>query len=375
MTSTTLEAKAPSRIIPWWVVLIEGIAAIIFGVYLLVQPGMAIILLVQILGFYWLFTGILSLFSLFWDRTAWGWKLFSGILGIIVGLLIIQHPLVSAILVPATLVWVVGFLGIFMGISNLIQAFRGAGWGAGILGVLSIILGLILIARPLLATISLPFVLGIFGIFGGILALIAAFQLKGAQGKAEAVAAETIAPQVVEPETSRFEEVKLEETEAVEEAAEEPVEQAVELPDMTLPENMEKFRLDLSYIEGIGAVYSEKLKTAGVNNPLDLLHKGATRKGRQEIADATGITLTLILEWVNHVDLFRIKGVGSEYADLLEEAGVDTVPELAQRNSANLFDKIVALNEEKKLVRRLPDLTQVEDWVTQAKNLPRVINY
>jgi predicted flap endonuclease-1-like 5' DNA nuclease len=83
----------------------------------------------------------------------------------------------------------------------------------------------------------------------------------------------------------------------------------------------------------------------------------------------------LVLEWVNHVDLFRIKGVGSEYADLLEAAGVDTVPELAQRNAANLQQKMAEVNATKKLVRRLPVLSQVEDWIKQAKTLPRVIKY
>jgi predicted flap endonuclease-1-like 5' DNA nuclease len=83
----------------------------------------------------------------------------------------------------------------------------------------------------------------------------------------------------------------------------------------------------------------------------------------------------LILEWVNHVDLFRIKGVGEEYADLLEEAGVDTVPELAQRNPETLYQKLLEVNGEKKLVRQLPSQTQVQSWVDQAKNLPRVIAY
>ena len=132
---------------------------------------------------------------------------------------------------------------------------------------------------------------------------------------------------------------------------------------------------DLSYVEGIGEVYSGKLKEAGVDTPQALLDRGATPQGRQELAEATGITKTLILEWVNHVDLYRIKGVGSEYADLLEAAGVDTVVELAQRNPANLFEKLSEVNAEKNLVRKLPTQTQVEEWVAQAKDLPRVISY
>jgi predicted flap endonuclease-1-like 5' DNA nuclease len=128
-------------------------------------------------------------------------------------------------------------------------------------------------------------------------------------------------------------------------------------------------------IEGVGEVYAGKLKAAGVASTGALLKLGATPKGRQEIAEKSGISEKLILEWVNHVDLFRIKGVGEEYADLLEEAGVDTVPELAQRKAENLLEKMTAVNAEKKLVRRLPVLSQVIDWIGQAKKLPRVVTY
>lgn len=128
-------------------------------------------------------------------------------------------------------------------------------------------------------------------------------------------------------------------------------------------------------VEGIGEVYAQKLKEAGIATAEALLEMGATPGGRKEIAEKAGISDSLILEWVNHVDLFRIKGVGEEYADLLEEAGVDTVPELAQRNPENLLAKMTAVNEEKKLVRRLPVLSQVTDWVEQAKQLTRVITY
>ena len=141
------------------------------------------------------------------------------------------------------------------------------------------------------------------------------------------------------------------------------------------PEEAEKFKSNLEYIEGIGPVYAAKLIEIGINNVDDLLEKGANPKGRQEIAEASGISHDLILRWVNHVDLFRIKGVGSEYADLLERAGVDTVVELATRNPTNLLATIETVNEEKKLVRKLPVLNQVEDWVEQAKGLPRKISY
>ena len=128
-------------------------------------------------------------------------------------------------------------------------------------------------------------------------------------------------------------------------------------------------------VEGIGVAYAEKLSGIGIETTAALLKAGKTPQGRKELAEKTDISAKLILEWVNHADLFRIKGVGSEYADLLEEAGVDTVPELAQRNATNLYAKMAEVNTEKKLVRRIPPQVTVDDWVKQAKELPRVIEY
>ena len=131
----------------------------------------------------------------------------------------------------------------------------------------------------------------------------------------------------------------------------------------------------LASVEGIGAVYAGKLKESGIRTTGALLKAGASPQGREEIAEKAGISPKLVLEWVNHVDLFRIKGVGEEYADLLEEAGVDTVPELAQRNAENLYAKLKETNAQKDLVRQLPGARQVEDWSAQAKALPRVVTY
>ena len=128
-------------------------------------------------------------------------------------------------------------------------------------------------------------------------------------------------------------------------------------------------------VEGIGAVYAQKLKEAEVSTAEALLSQGKTPKGRAEIAEKSGISPALILRWVNHVDLFRIKGVGGQYAELLEVAGVDTVPELAQRSAANLYQKLVQANQEHKCVRQLPTQTQVESWVEQARRLPRIVTY
>jgi len=131
----------------------------------------------------------------------------------------------------------------------------------------------------------------------------------------------------------------------------------------------------LSKIEGIGEAYAKKLAEAGVLSVENLLHKGTTAKGRKEMAEKASISETLILKWVNRADLFRVKGVGEQYADLLEAAGVDTIPELAQRKAENLLQKLVATNETKKLVRKLPTLSQVTGWIEQAKQLPRQITY
>src|SRR5262245_23756149 len=132
---------------------------------------------------------------------------------------------------------------------------------------------------------------------------------------------------------------------------------------------------DVIEIEGVGEVYGQKLKQAGIATSESLLEQGATRAGREKIAQATGISDRLILRWVNHVDLFRLKGVQTQYAELLEAAGVDSVPELAQRNPANLHSALVQVNEAKKLVRKLPTAEQVAEWVGQAKTLPRVVTH
>jgi uncharacterized membrane protein/predicted flap endonuclease-1-like 5' DNA nuclease len=146
---------------------------------------------------------------------------------------------------------------------------------------------------------------------------------------------------------------------------------------VAVPEKMElpPAPKGLKYIEGIGDAYRQKLFEAGIKNTEDLLEKGSTPHGRDEIANTTGISEKLVLRWVNMADLYRIHGIGKEYAELLEAAGVDTVPELAQRVPANLLEAMAAANAEKKMVRRLPDLAHVEDWVAQAKSLPRVITY
>ena len=128
-------------------------------------------------------------------------------------------------------------------------------------------------------------------------------------------------------------------------------------------------------VEGIGEVLGAKLREQGINSTDKLLEATLSPKQRKELAEKTGIPDAKILKFANMVDLFRIKGVGSEYAELLEAAGVDTVVELAQRRADNLCKKMEELNETKKLVRRTPSLKEVETWVEEAKTLPRKLTY
>lgn len=132
----------------------------------------------------------------------------------------------------------------------------------------------------------------------------------------------------------------------------------------------------ISDIEGIGPVFAEKLSKVGVRSVNKLLDKGATRTGRKELANATGIDDSVILKWVNLADLYRVKGIGSEYSELLEKAGVDTVKELATRKAENLQAKMVEVNSSgRPLVRQVPGLKRVQSWVTNAKKLNPKVSY
>jgi predicted flap endonuclease-1-like 5' DNA nuclease len=141
------------------------------------------------------------------------------------------------------------------------------------------------------------------------------------------------------------------------------------------PADLANLRQKVDFIEGVGATYGATLNQVGIVSVMDLLQRGATRKGRAELVAATGIPAGLILKWVNHADLFRITGVGKQFGELLENAGVDTVVELAQRNPVNLFTRMAQVNAEKKLAGRAPRQDEVSKWVEQAKGLPRVVQY
>lgn len=128
-------------------------------------------------------------------------------------------------------------------------------------------------------------------------------------------------------------------------------------------------------IEGIGPAYAAKLGEQGIKTTADYLEHAKDPKGRKALAEATGIDDSRILRWANMADLMRIKGVGEEYCELLEAAGVDTVKELKHRKPENLAAKMAEVNETKKLVRQVPSESQVAKWVEQAKELPAVLTY
>jgi predicted flap endonuclease-1-like 5' DNA nuclease len=131
----------------------------------------------------------------------------------------------------------------------------------------------------------------------------------------------------------------------------------------------------ISEIEGIGPSYSEKLANAGVTTVENLLEAGATKAGRKKLATDSGIDEAKILDWVNMADLFRVKGIGPQFAELLKASGVDTVKELKNRNADNLYAKLVEVQAEKKLTRAVPAQSQVADFIEQAKSLNPIITY
>lgn len=128
-------------------------------------------------------------------------------------------------------------------------------------------------------------------------------------------------------------------------------------------------------LEGVGPVYGARLRSAGVQTTDDLLEKAGPAAGRRALAQETGLTPDQLLRWTNHADLYRIKGIGSEYADLLERSGVDSCAELAQRNAGNLATTMAEANAASELVRRLPTEDVVAGWIAQAKGLPKVVTH
>lgn len=175
---TQSQSRSGSPNIPWWLVLLEGIFAVIVGISLLVAPEMTLAIIVQILGLYWLVAGILAIISIFIDRDGWGLKLAAGILGVVAGIVVIQHPLWSTVIIPSLVVILIAIGGILIGIIDVVRAIRGAGWGTGILGIISFLLGVILLLNPVEAAFASTLALGIVALAGGMIAIVMSFRLR-----------------------------------------------------------------------------------------------------------------------------------------------------------------------------------------------------
>jgi uncharacterized membrane protein HdeD (DUF308 family) len=171
-----------SKQAPWWLTLMGGILGVIIGLLLLSTPVKTTYGLVIGLGIYWVIGGIFTLVAMFIDHTGWGWKLFSGVLSILAGFIILRYPMISMVTVPQIFILLLGLQGIIVGIIGLVQAFKGAGWGAGILAVLSIVFGFILVVNYSAPgmVVSLMWLVAIFALVGGIVQIVRAFQQRTA---------------------------------------------------------------------------------------------------------------------------------------------------------------------------------------------------
>jgi uncharacterized membrane protein HdeD (DUF308 family) len=167
-----------SKQAPWWLTLMGGILGVIIGLLLLSTPVKTTYGLVIGLGIYWVLGGVFTLVGMFIDHTGWGWKLFSGVLSILAGLIILRYPLISMVQVPQIFILLLGLQGLIVGIIGLVMAFKGAGWGAGILAVLSIVFGFILVVNYSAPgmVVSLMWLVAIFALVGGIVQIVRAFQ-------------------------------------------------------------------------------------------------------------------------------------------------------------------------------------------------------
>jgi uncharacterized membrane protein HdeD (DUF308 family) len=165
---------------PWWLLLMGGILNIIVGILLLVNPAKTAIAFAWVLGLYWFVQGIFTLVAMFIDHSAWGWKLFMGVLGILAGIVVMRHPIASALVIPSILVLLLGIQGLIVGGISLVMAFKGGGWGAGILGALSIFFGIILILNyaNLATVVTFIWIVAIFAIAGGCVQIYQAFKQK-----------------------------------------------------------------------------------------------------------------------------------------------------------------------------------------------------
>ncbi len=177
MATEAMDTTADSQV-PWWLVLIEGIALLLLGIMLLINTSEATLVLMIFIGVYWMVAGIFRIIHVFVDSRLWGWNLLVGLVGIAAGLIVVQYPLWSTTVVLKTLIIILGFMGIFFGIGNLVTGIQVRSWGTSILGVFSLILGIVLLANIWLFSFSLPYALGIIAVVGGLSAIVSAVQLR-----------------------------------------------------------------------------------------------------------------------------------------------------------------------------------------------------
>ena len=170
-----------AQLLPWWLPLIQGIAAVIIGLMLIFMPVKTTVVLVLFLGWWWLISGIFEIASIFVDRTAWGWRLFTGLLSFLAGAYIIGAPLVGAAVVVGVATLMLGINGMIIGIADIFKATQGAGWGTGALGVLSLVFGIVIAFNFTSFMAALPWVWGIFAVVAGIMAIVGSLQLRKVQ--------------------------------------------------------------------------------------------------------------------------------------------------------------------------------------------------
>ena len=178
MAAVTSESMAREVEIAWWVVLLQGICALIIGFLLITETGATLATLTILLGIYWFVLGIFDLVRMFSEPAGWGWKLLSGIIGILAGLVLIRHPLWSAAIGTSVLVWVVGVLGIVYGAVAIIRAIGGGGWGMALAGFLSLLLGLVLLFHTATTVVVLVYTAGVLAIIGGLVGIGGAIALR-----------------------------------------------------------------------------------------------------------------------------------------------------------------------------------------------------
>jgi uncharacterized membrane protein HdeD (DUF308 family) len=167
-----------TSLLPWWVVLLWGLLSLIVGILFLTTPGITTIILITFIGAYWLVGGFFTLGSLAVDKTNMGWKIFLSIVNILAGLVILLYPLYSTVFILSFFAIFIGFWGVFIGAAHLFQAFKTKDGGNGVLGVISMIFGIVILIYPFIAAELIPFIVGIVAIVSGIAAVIAAFQVK-----------------------------------------------------------------------------------------------------------------------------------------------------------------------------------------------------